>query len=215
MDEIPLLQAPAFASFDHALIAAAFALIAETGWRRLSAADAARRGGLDLAEARQRFPSRLSILLRFGSLADQAALTGALVTGPVRDRLFDIVMRRIDALQTHRSGVIALLRELPQDPLTLLALAGPSARSAAWMLEGAGIPATGLRGGLRTPGMMALWLATVRAWQSDDSEDLSATMAALDNALNRASQAEATMADVLGRTDSGIDPVAESIETPT
>jgi AcrR family transcriptional regulator len=184
--------------FDRKLIAAAFELVAESGWPSLSVAAAATRANLSLATARARFPGRLSVLQQFGLIADQAALTGVLTEGPVRDRLFDIVMRRIDALQTHRAGMLALLRDLPTDPLTIAALAPASARSAAWMLQGAGIDSTGLRGTLRIKGMMALWIATVRAWQKDDSEDLSATMAALDNALNRAAQAEQTMVELLG-----------------
>lgn len=183
---------------DDALIASAFVLIAEGGWARLSVSESARRAGLDVAAVRRRFPSKLAILVRFATLADTAGLTGALTEGPVRDRIFDIVMRRIDTLQPHRPGVLALLRDLPRDPLTLLALGPLSLRSMAWMLEGVGVSAQGLRGQLRTQGMLALWLATLRAWSKDDSEDLSATMAGLDKALDRAAQAEATMAEMLG-----------------
>jgi ubiquinone biosynthesis protein COQ9 len=181
---------------DDALITAAFTLIAEDGWRRLSVAKAARRAGVDLAAARGRFPGKISVLMRFGTMADKAALTGALTDGPVRDRIFDIVMRRIDVMQAHRPGVQALLRELPRDPLTALALGAASLRSMAWMLEGVGLTTAGLRGQLRVQGMLALWLATLRAWDRDQSEDLSATMAALDQALDRAAQAEATMAEM-------------------
>jgi hypothetical protein len=59
-----------------------------------------------------------------------------------------------------------------------------------WMLEGAGIAARGPRGRLRRKGLLGVWLWTLRVWQRDDSEDLSATMAALDQALARAEQAE-------------------------
>ena len=58
-----------------------------------------------------------------------------------------------------------------------------------WMLEAAGIPTRGIRGELRVKGLVAVWLWTLRAWRADDSEDLSATMAALDAALRRAEQA--------------------------
>eukprot|EP01037_Dinobryon_pediforme_P005297 gene5297-5350_t len=195
-----IAPSPAAPDLDSSLIEAAFSLIAEEGWCRLSVAQAARRAGLEVAQVRGRFPFKLAILMRFGVMADKAALTGALTEGPVRDRIFDIVMRRIDVLQAHRAGVVALLRDLPRDPLTAMALAPASAASMAWLLEGVGVPTTGLRGGLRVQGMLALWLATLRAWTKDESEDLAATMAALDKALDRAAQAEATMADLLGGT---------------
>lgn len=193
----PALPAPA-GSADERLVANAFALIAERGWRHLSVAEAARRADVPLAEARGRFPCRIAVLMRFGRLADQAALTGALTDGPMRDRIFDVVMRRIDMLQAHRAGVLALFRDLPFDPLTAAILATASLRSMAWLLDGVGADTTGLRGALRVKGMLAVWLYTVRAWQNDESEDLSATMAALDSGLTRASQAEVSVSDLLG-----------------
>ena len=107
----------------------------------------------------------------------------------MRDRLFDLLMRRIDALQAHRAGVLALLRALPADPPTALLLALATRRSMRWMLEAAGIPTRGIHGELRVKGLVAVWLWTIRAWRADDNEDLAATMAALDAALRRAEQA--------------------------
>jgi hypothetical protein len=82
-----------------------------------------------------------------------------------------------------------LLRALPGEPATALLLAVATRRSMRWMLEGAGIPAFGARGELRVKGLVSVWLWTTRAWQADGSEDLSATMAALDVALRRAERA--------------------------
>lgn len=177
------------AEFDRALIAAAFQIAAEKGWRTVSVASAARAGGLALPRARARFPSRAAILLRFGRLADQAALADVPSDGSVRDRLFDLVMRRIDALQAHRAGVLALLRTLPADLPTALLLTVATQRGMRWLLEAAGVQSTGPRGELRVRGLLAVWLWTVRAWRNDDSEDLAATMVALDEALRRAERA--------------------------
>jgi ubiquinone biosynthesis protein COQ9 len=177
------------AAFDRALIAAAFQMAAERAWSSVSVAAAARAAGLPLGRARERFPGRAVILVRFGRLADQAALAEAPSDGPVRDRLFDLLMRRIDALQANRAGVLALLRALPAEPPTALLLTLATGRGMRWMLEAAGVPTRGIGGDLRVKGLLAVWLWTVRAWRSDESEDLSATMAALDAALRRAEQA--------------------------
>jgi ubiquinone biosynthesis protein COQ9 len=176
--------------FDRALIGAAFALAAEHGWQAVSVAEAARRADLPLDRARMRFPIRAAILLRFGRLADAAALALAPKEGPHRDRLFDILMRRFDALQAHRPGIMALLRTLPTDPCLAALLTAANLRSMAWMLEGAGISTRGPLGRLRVKGLLAIWLSTLRAWRDDTSEDLSATMAALDRALGRAERLE-------------------------
>jgi hypothetical protein len=177
------------AEFDRALIAGAFQLAAEKGWRALNVAAAARAASLPLDRARDRFPGRAAVLLRFGRQADQSALAEAAADGPVRDRLFDLLMRRIDALQAHRAGVLALLRSLPAEPPTALLLAVATRRSMRWMLDAAGISTAGVNGELRVRGMLAVWLWTVRAWRADETEDLTHTMAALDAALGRAERA--------------------------
>jgi hypothetical protein len=175
--------------FDRALIGAAFTQAADQGWRRVSIAAAARTAGLELPRARARFPGRTTLLIRFGRIADQAALAEAPAEGTVRDRLFDMIMRRIDVFQAHRAGVSALLRVLPCDPPLAVLLSCATRRSMRWLLQAADVDTGGLRGKLTVRGLVAVWLWTLRAWERDDSADLSATMAALDTALRRADQA--------------------------
>jgi hypothetical protein len=171
--------------FDHALIAAAFERAAEVGWTRLTIVDAARSAGLPLAEARVRFPGKLALLRRFGVMMDQAALTAAPSDGPPRDRLFDLIMSRFDAMKPHRPGLRALLRHLPGDPAVALALGCATQRSMRWMLQAADISTAGLRGELRVRGLVAVWLWALRAFERDTTDDLTPTMAALDTALQR------------------------------
>ncbi|MCB5944594.1 TetR family transcriptional regulator [Acidocella sp. KAb 2-4] len=172
--------------FDTALVTAAFALGAEKGWRHVSPAAAARHAGLDLAQVRAAYPCTGAILKKFGQMADAVALTNALTEGSVRDRLFDILLRRFDFLQAHRAGVVALLRTLPFCPPLALAMAELNIASMGWLLEGAGVDATGLRGALAKRGLLVVWAYGIRAWADDESEDLTATMAAVDKALARA-----------------------------
>jgi hypothetical protein len=196
--------------FDAALLKTAFAIGAERGWRHVSPAAAAREGGLDLARARERFVGPGAILRKFGKLADEHALTGALIEGPVKDRLFDVLLRRIDFLQMHRPGVMALLRALPLDAPLAAWLGRETVRSMGWMLEAAGVSALGLRGELRKQGLVAVWAWGVRTWARDESEDLSATMAAFDVALARAEQLALQFGGA-GAPD-GFTPEAETAE---
>jgi ubiquinone biosynthesis protein COQ9 len=172
--------------FDTALVTAAFAQAGLTGWRGLSIVDAARDAGLPLDRARARFPGPAAVLMRFGVMADAAALAEPLTEPTERGKLFDLLMRRFDVLALHRDGVLALLQALPTQPLLTLALGAATGRSMGWMLEAAGIPASGLRGRMRVNGLVGVWLYTLRAWRDDESADLSGTMAALDNALDQA-----------------------------
>ena len=175
---------------DRALLGALFEQAALRGWPDVSIASAARDAGLSLDRVRARFPGKGAALLRFGLLADQAALGSGTPDETPRERLFDMLMRRIDSLQQHRDGVLALMRTLPGDPGTSLLLYSATLRSMRWLLDAAGVPAGGLTGQLRTHGLLAIWLRALRAWQDDDSADLSATMAAVDRGLDQALRAE-------------------------
>ena len=174
--------------FDEALVAAVLSEAGLRGWRATSVVEAARSAGLALARVRTRFPSKVNVLIRLGTMADQAALSDATPADAVKDRLFDMIMRRFDVLQAHRSGVLAVLDAAAMDPALGLYLGRLSTRSMAWMLEGAGISAVGLRGMLRAQGLLGVWLWSVRAWREDDSLDLAATMTAVDKALDRAAE---------------------------
>jgi hypothetical protein len=107
--------------------------------------------------------------------------------------------------------VLALKTFLPRDPGLALLLALATLGSMAWLLEAAGVPAWGLRGSLRTQGMLAVWGTTLRTWERDASEDLAATMAALDKALDRAVQAESWLR--FGGNDKA-EPMAATPEEP-
>ncbi len=200
--------------FDTALIAAAFRLAADRGWARMTIAAAATEAGLPLADARRRFPGKRALLRRFGAAMDEQALAAAGQDGPVRDRLFDLLMGRFDAMKPYREGVRALIRHLPRDPAAALDLTCATRQSMRWMLNAAGEPTHGLRGELRIQGLVAVWLWAFRAFERDDSDDLSATMAVLDTALGRAHDAAAWLsgARAVEPNDAGPAPGADVSE---
>lgn len=172
--------------FEIALVDAAFALGAERGWSSVSVAATARHARLDPSRARELFPCTGTILRKFGQQADSAVLLHPATDESVKDRLFDILLRRFDFLQERRAGVLALMRHLPLCPPMAVALAEMHLVSMGWLLEGAGIGATGFSGELKKRGLLAVWLYALRVWSTDESPDLAATMAAVDSALAKA-----------------------------
>ena len=165
---------------DDALFAAAFELAAEGGWRRARMVDIAARAGVSADQARARFRCKISLLNSF------AAGGGGDLTP--RDRLFDLLMARFDAMTPHRAGIVAILRALPTMPLTTIA-GGPNLLTAMRAtLTLADIDHDGVAGILRTKGLAAVYLSALRTWLDDDSADLSATMKALDRGLARAEE---------------------------
>jgi AcrR family transcriptional regulator len=165
------------------LVDAALRLAERQGWRRTGLAEIAAEAGLSLAEAYAACPSKPAILAEFHRRIDRAALAEAGdAAEPTRDRLFDLLMRRFDALAPHRGALRAILRDSLGDPAALLAVPALLC-SMGWMLEAAGVSAAGWQGRLRTQVLAGAYLAVFRAFLEDDSADLARTMAALDRRL--------------------------------
>ena len=104
------------------VVDALMALAAERGWLAVSLADIAERAGLSLADLHDQYPSKSAILAAYRESLDVAVLRGDPLDREAssRDRLFDVVMRRFDAMQPHRDGIRAVLRDSMVDPWTLL-----------------------------------------------------------------------------------------------
>lgn len=173
---------------DRRAIDAAMELAAREGWRAVNLGAVAEACGVSLAELYRRYPSRTAILAGLSRQADAEVLAGAASReegDSPRDRLFDAMMRRYDALKPYRAGIAAVVEGAPQDPLALLCLCGQAGRSMAWMLEAAGIPSGGPLGLLKAKALAVIHVSVLRVWLNDDSEDLAKTMAALDRALRR------------------------------
>lgn len=178
-------------SSDARLVAGLWQAVARHGWHGLTMRRVSAASGVPMAELRRRCPTPLHLLALHGRVTDAQVLEGTVPdTGDTpRERLFDVLMRRLDAMQPHRRGILRLLDDAAADPLLALSLASALPRSMAWMLEAAQIDTSGFAGALRAHGLVGVWLYAARAWSRDHTEDLGATMAALDRALDRAGQA--------------------------
>jgi AcrR family transcriptional regulator len=168
------------------VIDAMVALVEAQGWRRVSLAGIAEEAGLPILQIYRLFPSRNAVLCGFMRRVDEAALGSPLDTEAgekPRDRLFDLLMRRFDALTPHRTFIAALRRDLRTDPLTAAALAGAGLRSMRLMLDTAGIASHGIAGLVAVKLTAAAYLAAAHTWSRDESADLAPTMATLDRRL--------------------------------
>ena len=171
-----------------ALREALLRMVAAGGWRDLSYADIAKDAGLSLAAAHEAYPSKAAILTGIGRDIDArlfASLDEDPLDGSPKDRLFDLLMRRFDALNEHREAYAALVWELPRTPVEAGCLALQLRRSLANMLEAAGLSASGLRGAFRIEGLGALYACAMRVWLKDETADLYKTMAELDKRLGQ------------------------------
>jgi AcrR family transcriptional regulator len=170
------------------IIAAFLTLLAETSIERISLAEIAGSAGVTLAQLRGAFGSPLAILAAYLKDIDRAVLAedfSDMAEEPPRERLFDVLMRRLEKLAPHRQALRSLLRSARRNAPLALALNGLAVRSQKWMLAAAGIGASGPRGALRAQGLALLYSSALRSWVRDDDPGLARTMAALDRALAR------------------------------
>lgn len=171
------------------VVGALFSLAASRRWDEIELGDIAAEAGISLAALRNLFPSKLAILGGLSRIVDDAVLAGAsddLAGEPARERMFDLVMRRLDALTPYKAGLRRVLPVLRRDPLALAAFNRAAVNSWRYMLASAGIATEDGLGPVRVQGAALLMARVVQTWLDDDEPELSRTMARLDRELKTA-----------------------------
>jgi hypothetical protein len=106
----------------------------------------------------------------------------------VRDRLFELIMRRFEAMEPHRAAVLAMEHGVDRDPTLLASAHQRHVRCARWVLALAGLEADGMTGQARGQGLGVIIGQARAAWRGDDAGDFAKTMASLDKNLRRAEE---------------------------
>lgn len=185
------------------IVDTALKLAAERGWRDLSLADIAVAADLPIGTVIRTYRSKPAILAAYARRLDEAVADGSEIGDldqPVRDRIFDVLMRRFDAMKADRDGLRAIARDLRREPLSAASAGCSVLCSMATMLEAAGVSSSGTLGLIRAKGLSAIYLSVLRVWLTDDTEDSSRTMAALDRGLDKAERAMAFVCRRRGAT---------------
>jgi AcrR family transcriptional regulator len=168
------------------IIEAFLALLAENPFESIGLAAVAEKAGVSLADMRGEFGSTFDMIAAFIRETDRKVLAGGGdedAEATARDRLFDVLMRRFEALQPHREAVRSLARSAERHPRFALALNKLAVRSQQWMLSAAGIDSSGLVGGIRAQAVAVMFARVARVWLNDDDPGLGRTMAELDRDL--------------------------------
>ncbi|MGH6940315.1 TetR family transcriptional regulator [Hypericibacter sp.] len=173
-------------SLEEAVVAAAMALAERQPWTRVTLGDIAEEAGLPLAALMLAFPSKTAVLTAFQRGIDRAVLqAGEVGEGSARDRLFELLMRRLEALKPHRKALASIAAAAPHDPVGVICGWSRLLHSMSTALALAGLSADGLQGMIRLKGLAGLYGSVLPVFLRDDSDDLTRTMAALDGRLQR------------------------------
>lgn len=172
----------------EAIVDAFVGLLDEREWDRIALADVAGRAGVSLAVLHEAFESRLAIWEAFSRRIDDAVLAADFADmgeEPPRERFFDVLMRRLDALRPYRRAIRHVARAARRDPALALALNRIACGSQEWMLAAAGVRATGIPGRLLVQGAVIAFVRVLRTFVGEDDPGMPRTMAALDRELRR------------------------------
>jgi AcrR family transcriptional regulator len=196
-----------------AIIEALLALAGERSWEDINISDIAQRANVSLSAFRDHFPSKGAVLAGFSRKIDKEVLDGTaadLNDEPAKERLFDVLMRRLDALAPYKLGVEGIVEWARRDPMAAAALDRLEINSMRFMLEAAGIDSEGPVGTLKLQGLVFAWIRVLRTWFRDDDPALASTMAELDRALTRGGRFVARAED-LNRLASPLFSIARAL----
>ena len=165
-------------------------VIADRPWSKVALVDIAREAGVSISDIYRHNRSRQAVLCGLHRRIDLEMLAAPLDAGSPKDRLFDLLMRRFDALAPLKPAFKNGVAELRRGRLATLeaGLVGGLRlhRSMIWVLEAAGLEGSCVVNELRAKVLSVAYLSAFRAWLEDESPDLTKTMATLDKNLGRA-----------------------------
>jgi AcrR family transcriptional regulator len=181
------------------IISAMMELLAEGSFESIGLSDVAKRAGVSLAQMRQEFSSTLSIIAAHIKDTDQKVLAGGdtdMAEETPREKLFEVLMRRLEILTPHRRAVHSLMRSARCNPGLAFALNGLAVQSQRWMLNAADIKVVGPKGAVRAQGLAVLYACVMQTWVHDEDPGLARTMAVLDRELSRGERWSGFLDDV-------------------
>jgi AcrR family transcriptional regulator len=179
------------------IVDALMALATDTKWDQISLPMIAARADVTLADLRDHFPSKGAILGGFSRRIDRIVLEGTsddMMGEPARERVLDVMMRRLDALAPYKPALREIRNATKCDPLMLAALNQLALNSWRYMLAAADIDTEGNLGMVRIQGAALVFVRTLDAWFDDASADMGLTMALLDKELAKGEK-------IMGRLD--------------
>ncbi len=168
------------------IIDALMTLAGDMRWDQITLSMITAKADVSLADLRDHYPSKGAILGGFSKRIDRIVLDGTgddMLGEPARERVLDIMMRRLDALAPYKAGLKEIRNATRRDPLMLAALNQLALNSWRYMLAAADIETEDELGILRIQGAALVFVRTLDTWFDDEGEDLARTMAKLDKEL--------------------------------
>lgn len=163
----------------------ALRLAARQNWADVQLPELAKEAGISLAELRGQIAAKEDIIPLLFERLDRQMLEATAFEGSMKDRLFDLFMARFDAMNANREAFLSIFRGVRFDLASLCRILPNTYASMGWALSAAGVGDLGLKAKPARIALMGVMVSALRAWIDDETTDLSAVMAKLDQGLVR------------------------------
>ena len=180
---------------------AALELAASRRWSDIPLADIAAKAKLSLSDFHG-VAGREDLVEALDGYFDKAMSADGVPeeTSP-RERLFEVIMLRFEAMEPYRGGLLELLKFRETSLTHVVRLPGYRHASAAWALASAGLDNDGgAPASLKRIAIAVVIAQAEHAWRKETSSDFALTMAALDKGLRRAEERLGQLRRFTGRT---------------
>lgn len=169
---------------------AAFALAERMAWNQIGMGAIARQAELSLSQLLQNAPSKTAIIENFARDIDQAMVLvfeKHPADGEPHDRLFEVMLKRLEILAPYKYSVESILKGASAEPPESLRLMQSTYDSVGWMISAARVEEDAAWQGLGRLGLLRLYLRVLAIWIKDDA-GMARSMAALDRGLRDIAQ---------------------------
>lgn len=176
-------------------------LVNRFGWTNLSLSQIRKAAKIPTQEFHKIVSDKkdlLPLLVRF--ISDQmAARVERDMRGEARERLFEVIMARFDALQDHRRPILKIVRESRKTLFHPCAFLQAEKEALAQMISLAQLETKRGQYLLLFAGLSFLYVAVFALWMRDETLDMSKTMAGLDRSLKLADKLFEIVAPVVSK----------------
>ena len=173
----------------NSILSAALDVAAEHPWEFVAMRQIADSAGVSVSDITHHFPNKTDIVAAIINDLDsevEDVFSDTDHNTPVRDRLFDVLMERIELANQNRLAHISFFKSFGWTKEGSCADIALLKSSMTRMAACAGMETSGLFGGLHLTGLTVSYMWVLFTWMNDASPDLGKTMAELDKTLGRA-----------------------------
>jgi len=171
------------------ILSAALDVAASHPWEFVAVKQIADAADLKVDEVTARFQTKSDIVAAIIDVLDtevEEVFSVVDEDAPMRDRLFDVLMERIEIANQNRAAHISFFKSFGWTKEASCSDIALLKSSMTRMAKCAGMDTEGLFGGMYLGGLSLAYLWVLLTWVNDASPDLGKTMAELDRTLGRA-----------------------------